>query len=202
MTESLGSWKSKILIYGGFLIVGFIGVMAGNWFMNWRHAEAKAEFANKYKYKSDIMLKQNDVFPEVFLLNSDGDVVNSHDIFRGKNTAIMFISPSCSPCAKAVEEWSTFYDKLPQDFQIIAITCGSLIQTSEYLEEYDFPYQYFCDTGYVLVKDYGINRYPNIMCLSGNIQIVELYNSPYNEFTPFSAYDLIKTYSANKIDNI
>lgn len=48
MTGSKSSLKTQILIYGGFLIVGFIGVMAGNWFISWRQAEAKAQYAKRF----------------------------------------------------------------------------------------------------------------------------------------------------------
>lgn len=197
MAESTSSWKTKILIYGGFLIVGFIGVMAGNWFINWRQAEAKAEYSKRYNSQNSITLKQNDIFPEISLINSDGYIVSSHDILKGQNTAIMFISPSCHSCAEAVEMWSTFFDKLPPDFQVIAITPAYLADANEYLAGHDFPYPFFCDTGYVLIKDYGVNRYPGIMCINTNIQIVEPYNSPYNDFSPLDAYELIKT-SNNK----
>ncbi len=193
MAESTNSWKTKIMIYGGFLVVGFIGVMAGNWFISWRQAEAKAEYSKRYISQNSITLKQNDIFPEISLVNSDGFLVNSHDILKGQNTAIMFVSPTCSPCADAVATWSTFFDKLPADFQVIAITNANSGSTSEYLAGYDFPYPFFCDTGYVLVKDYGINRYPSIMCINSNIQIVEPYSSPYNDFSPLDAYKLIKT---------
>lgn len=114
----------------------------------------------------------------------------------------MFISPTCSPCAEAVALWSTFYDQLPPDFQVIAITQAYLDEASDYLDRYDFPYPFFCDTGYVLVKEYGINRYPSIMCINGDMKIVEPYRSPYNDFFPLDAYELIKTSPANEIDNI
>ena len=83
MTETKSSWMTKILIYGGFLIVGFGGVMAGNWFINWRHAEANTQYQNKYSGQNGVLLKKNDIFPEISLIDSDGQIISSHDILKG-----------------------------------------------------------------------------------------------------------------------
>ena len=180
-----------VLTVFGFLAAGFIGIVGGNLFMNWKNAKAAAAVDQKFFSESEEILQPGDPFPELDLIDCDGITHHSTEIIRGSMTVILFISPECRPCAEAAELWSSYKDNLPTDLRVIGIANGDFEYACEYAKENNFPYPFFCDINHVLAVDYGINRYPAAMGFDEQGRVAFTNRGLFNDLNPLDAYKLI-----------
>ena len=194
MTQPKLSQKTIFLTAAGFLVVGVIGVLAGHWFVNWRQAEAKA---GMYKAAADLpqpTVNEGDLFPNVSLTDANGQAITMEQIVNGKNTAIIYMSPTCGACNTIVRMWSLYKDKLPVDFQVVMISQGHPLLTSDYVKEKEFPYAYYSDSSKTLTKEYNFMRYPRAFGITANGHLAFIKHGPFDEFNPLEAADLIKQF--------
>lgn len=182
------NWKSVLVVGIGFFVVAFIGIVAGSWFVNYRSAQAYSERGPKYKPIDNCLLKENDLFPDLTLLDIDGNQVNGQDIFHGNITAVMFIEPGCDPCKLAMKYWSSFKDNLPTNFDIVAISGTGGEYLMKYLKESEFPYPVYSDTAHRFVIDYGMNGFPSVVGVGSDGKVAFPFSHIHGDFSPIDVY--------------
>lgn len=185
------SWRSIILTASAFLIVGFLGVLAGNWFVGWRQARANKKLIRNYVPAITNDFSRGQQFPNVDLIDIDGDPVNTDSFIGLKKTAFIFLAPGCDPCHDVVQLWSRFVDRIPSDLQVIGICNGGYESGRKYIQEEEFPYPAYFDTAHTFAKDYRVYQYPNVMGLTGDGRIAFVNRGLYGQFNPLDAYEMI-----------
>ncbi len=179
---------NTLLLTVGFLAVGFIGVLAGHLFVNWRNADA----GTKPYEMEKIPFAIGEPFPNVTLTDIERREISLAEAIRGQNTIILYITPTCGACHQLVRSWIKLGDQIPSDLNVIMVSGGDFDVTMDYMEGKNFPFPVYCDTLRILNRDYHFNRFPRIMGIDRIGRYAFLVHGPFRDFTPESALDLFE----------
>jgi hypothetical protein len=191
MSKEIRFTRTSLILYGlGIVIVAFLGVVMGNWFIGSRQSGAY-DYQMGLRPNSTALLKKGDRFPSIDLVDLDGRAVNTVSVTAGYKTVIITLSPACEPCALAVGEWSHYVDDIPPDMRILGITDTDPLQAVSYREKTAFPFPIYCDTAHVLPVVYGLNSYPTRIGINEAGRVSFVGEGWSDGFTPLDAYELI-----------
>jgi peroxiredoxin len=102
-------------------------------------------------------------FPSVLLKDLEGKVVPTDLILEGKRTVVMFISPTCSPCAKEIEKWKPLMTDLEPGYQVIGISPDPAAELSYYAKEQQINFPVYSDPSGALVDYFSLSTYPTLI---------------------------------------
>ncbi len=174
------------------IIIAFVGVLSGSWFINWKNSNVEAD--NLYNDIPVIktLFNKNDPFPTLDLIDINGKQIESNNIFQTSHTIVLFLAPGCEPCCDAISYWKIFYNKLPEGFQLIGLCQSELESGQSYILESGFPFPVYFDTSYTLSINFEVNQFPNVMGVFNSGKIAFLNRGLYGDFSPLDACNLIK----------
>jgi|GEM_PF-5571837 len=102
-------------------------------------------------------------FPSVLLKNLEDRIVPSDQILDGKNTVVLFISPTCSPCSDEIKRWKPVVPTLPPSFQVIGVSADPVAELALYVKEQQINFPTYSDPSEALIDYFKISTYPTIV---------------------------------------
>jgi len=69
--------------------------------------------------------------PAFELLGSNGEIVNSNSIGKGRPALLFFVSPSCTPCKAVLPKIREWADELADKLEIVFISSGTIEENDE-----------------------------------------------------------------------
>ncbi|HWR81719.1 MAG TPA: redoxin domain-containing protein [Candidatus Deferrimicrobium sp.] len=187
--------NTAILIGLGIMVTGFVGVLAGYKFVAWRQGLVTLQSTNIQSPQEVGLFNRGEMFPDVKLVDLNGDSVNTHDFIREKKTVVMFLTVGCTPCTDAINLWKTYADRFPGNMLIVGICAGERESAKAYSEETGFPFSLYCDTDFTFMAKYKIRRFPSFVGLTENGVIAFLQHGFRADFDPL---DVVTAISSNE----
>ena len=102
-------------------------------------------------------------FPSVLLKDLTDKVVPTEQILAGKNTVVLFISPTCAPCSDEIKRWKPLVPTLPPPFQVIGISADPVAELALYAKEQQINFPTYSDPSEALIEYFKISTYPTIV---------------------------------------
>ena len=102
-------------------------------------------------------------FPSVLLKDLTDKVVPTEQILAGKNTVVLFISPTCSPCSDEIKRWKSVVPTLLPPFQVIGISADPVAELALYVKEQQINFPTYSDPSEALIEYFKISTYPTIV---------------------------------------
>jgi peroxiredoxin len=102
-------------------------------------------------------------FPSVLLKDLTDKVVPTDQILAGKNTVVLFISPTCSPCSDEIKRWKSVVPTLLPPFQVIGISADPVAELALYVKEQQINFSTYSDPSEALIEYFKISTYPTIV---------------------------------------
>ncbi|OGC88977.1 MAG: hypothetical protein A2142_03540 [candidate division Zixibacteria bacterium RBG_16_48_11] len=102
-------------------------------------------------------------FPSVILKDLRDKVIASDQILHGKNTVVMFISPTCEPCSEEIAKWKPVVPTLDKSFQVIGVSSDPVSELVYYVKEYQINFQVYSDPAAELAGYFSISTYPTVV---------------------------------------
>jgi len=167
--------KKAMILYGlAIIAVAFIGVVAGNWFVQWRQEKPVEITLENWEINNSSALKKGDLFPDEQLVSLEGDTVMATSIFGGQKTLILFIATGCHACGMAVESWKKEVDNLPADVLVWGIGVGAVDGLRAYKESTGFPFPLYCDVDIMYAQQYDLSTFPSVVGLDtdGKVAVI------------------------------
>jgi len=184
MTNNARLSIKAMILYGlAIIAVAFIGVVAGNWFVQWRQERPIEVSLETWAIHNQSMLQKGDIFPDEHLLNMDGDTVMAASMYGGRKNLVLFIATGCEACGMAIESWKDEVAGLPDDVFIWGIGVGSVEGLRAYKEETGFPFPLYCDIDLLYPQQYDLATFPSVVGLNedGRVDmIMQGYSHEYD----------------------
>jgi peroxiredoxin len=182
----------SIVLYGlAVLVVAFVGVLAGNWFVEWRRGQPLKISADNWAALNRTSLNGGDPFPSEELLDPDSNVVNIGAVLDGRKTVIVFLAPGCEPCAMAIDNWKKEAGKLPAGLAVMGIANGGPAEVREYRDKTEFPFPVYADPHYLYTQQYDISSFPTTVGLGGDGRVAFVMHGFDEDFSLTDANELI-----------
>lgn len=171
------------------LVVAFIGVLAGNWFVEWRRGGPAELDRQQWLADNQTSFMIGDPFPneEVFAL--DGSIDSSLNLVSGSKTLVLFIAPGCGPCKLAIEEYKKDYEDLPSDLRVIGISTSDTASTAAYKAETGFPFEMYCDPNLMFTQQYDVVQFPSMVGIDEQGRVIFAVHGYREDFGLMSAYE-------------
>lgn len=123
-------------------------------------------------------------FPSVFLKDLSNKVVPADQLLEGKNTVILFISPTCQPCSDEIERWKPYLPSLQPPFQVIGISPEPPAELVLYVKEHQINFPLYSDPAGTLVEYFSLSTYPTLVGVTTQ-RIVKFIRPGYaSDLTP------------------
>jgi peroxiredoxin len=166
MTASGSLSKTQWLIAAlVVLVVAFIGSVAGSRFAVWRQGKAHREKLEKLYSNNPGKLAIGEAFPNVSLMNIDGERVDSGKSVEGHKTLVFFLATTCDMCSDLIEAYRRESERFPADLQSFAVCPDLPAEAQAYAGEHDLPFPLYCDTARSFQFEHGIIAFPTLMAL-------------------------------------
>jgi len=166
MTKNASLSKKAMILYGlAIIAVAFIGVVAGNWFVQWRQERPPEVTPETWEISNRSMLNKGDLFPDEQLVNMEGDTVMAASIFGGRKNLVLFIATGCEACGMAIDSWKKDVDDLPADVFVWGMGVGGVDGLRAYKEETGFPFPVYCDIDIMYPQQYDLGTFPTVIGL-------------------------------------
>lgn len=183
----------EMTLYGlGFIVVAFVGVLAGNWFVQWRQKQAPGETLESWLTDNRTALRQGEPFAAVELSDLQGNVVNTADLVRGHKTLVLFLSSGCKSCSEAVARWKEDIKELPADVSVFGISPGDSVEVQNYRDKLDISFPLYSDSGYMFMQQYDVTAFPSVFCLDAEGRVLFALHGYREDFGLTEAAELIK----------
>ncbi len=191
MSEEIRITRRNLILLGfAVLAVAFLGVLAGNWFMEMRQAR-KYDNRMSMRRHASALIKEGDQFPSVELIDLNSESANTDFLVEGHKTVIITLEPGCEPCALVAEEWQQYADDIPHDLDIFGITNVDARQALEYKEKTGFPFPVYCDTARTFTTVYGLEAFPTVIGLDDVGRVSFVSEGWPGGLSPIDAYEKI-----------
>ena len=125
-----------------------------------------------------VTLKTGEKAPDFTAITLQGDIVSSKD-YIGRSLLMLFMSPTCGPCLKALPEYEALYPLAKRaDVDVLLVSFGDLEVTRRVLEANNVTVPTIVAPAETnpLKKDFGVSAtptfyfvYPDGLILSGGI---------------------------------
>jgi thiol-disulfide isomerase/thioredoxin len=192
MSREIRITRRELILYSiAFLVVAFVGVLLGNWFITSHQARAY-ERQVLTRPPATATIKSGDIFPAMELTDLDGRSVSTSALINGHKTLLILLSPGCEPCALAIAEWQEYKNKIPDDLSIIGVVNIEPDPALLYISDNGFPFSVFCDTANILAVDYGLVGFPTIVGIDDKGKVIFISEGWQEGFSPLKAYKLIE----------
>lgn len=185
------SVKSMILYGLAIIVVAFIGVVAGNWFVKWRHNDQIEMTTENWELNNRSALNRGDLFPDELLINMDGDSVNASSVIGGRKNLILFVATGCEACGMAIESWKKEVEDLPADLLVWGIGVGGLDELRAYKEQTGFPFPIYCDLELMYAQQYDLGTFPSVIGLDADGKVALIMQGYSQKYDLKDYYDYI-----------
>ncbi len=177
----------SIILYGlAIIVVAFVGVLAGNWFVNWRQGDQQSA---AYGDVNMSLLKIGEAFPVEELVDLDSNIVSTGDFAAGKPALILFISPGCEPCKMALDVWAGEIPEISDKVSVFAIAAGDVSDIVAYKAKIGVDFPVYCDVDYLFPQQYDITSFPSIVGVTKNRLVAFVVHGYSEDFTLADAYE-------------
>ncbi|UCD62756.1 MAG: redoxin domain-containing protein [Candidatus Zixiibacteriota bacterium] len=174
------------------LVVAFIGVVAGNWFVEWRRSQGSQTSAEDWLVQNESLLKIGDPFPNEEVVSPEGVPDSTGALIANSKTIVLFLSAGCEPCKDAVGLWASEKDDLPGDVRILGICVGDTAEVAGYRRETGFPYALFCDRYFMFPQQYDVRSFPTMVGVTPQGTVAYVLHGYRENFTLKEAYGLLE----------
>ncbi|UCG62086.1 MAG: redoxin domain-containing protein [Candidatus Zixiibacteriota bacterium] len=190
--QSIGV-KSAILYGIAIIVVAFIGVVLGNWFVEWRRSSQmppRPELKD-WQMANRSSLEFNDPFPSEELLDLDSNTVSIDSLIAGRKVLVVMISPGCQPCAMAIKSWRSQLETLPADFTLLAIAGDEIAEMRTYRDEHNVPFPIYCDPAMLYTQQYDLTTFPTVIGVNEEGNVALVWHGFGEKYTLTDFYDVI-----------
>ncbi len=172
MAEKVNISVKTAVIYGlAVVAVAFIGVVAGNWFVQWRNPGYQPPSPENWQASNRSSLNQGDQFPVENLCDLDSNIVSVGDLIGQQTTLLLFLSPGCEPCKMAIASWKKEVEDLAGRVTVLGIATGEIAAVAAYVKETEFPFPMYCDVDLLYVQQYDLSSFPTVVGLNDSGQV-------------------------------
>jgi peroxiredoxin len=204
MSENSGISVKAAILYGlAIIVVAFVGVVLGNWFVQWRQASnvPPRPTLGDWPVVNKSLLNPGERFPSEELLDMDSNTVMMDSVIAGRNTLVLLLSPGCEPCAVAIDDWKEEAESLPRDLLVICLAGGDLADIRAYRSERDIPFPLYCDPYMVYTQQYDLVIFPTVVGVNNAGQVALVWHGYGGEHGLADYYGAITNFvSAKKED--
>ncbi|MEW6412915.1 MAG: redoxin domain-containing protein [Candidatus Zixiibacteriota bacterium] len=180
----------SIILYGiAIIVVAFVGVLAGNWFVSWRQERQWAE-QEAYAEANRSLLRINEPFPTEQLYDLDGNAISTEQLIAGKPLLILFIAPGCEPCKNALDVWTPEIAGISDRATVIGIAAGDVDDVAAYKAKLGLQFPIYCDVDYLFPQQYDIINFPSIVGVTSDGLVGFVKHGYRGDFSLDDAYDL------------
>lgn len=151
-----------IVAAAALLVAGFLGVLAGNEFMEWRHRRAMTKRIEQARTGEASYLRPGDALPDVPVVGLDGTQTGLAALSRDQDMIILFISTDCEPCTKAVESWNKEWSGSGPPL-VIGLCDNDVEYARVYANKTGFRFPLFCDSAHVLSEQHALDVFPSVI---------------------------------------
>ncbi|UCE25366.1 MAG: redoxin domain-containing protein [Candidatus Zixiibacteriota bacterium] len=167
MTENTRPSVKSIVLYGiAIIVVAFIGVLAGNWFVQWRSGQQSGYSPESWEMANRSLLRKGELFPNENVTDLDSNIVNTESLLAGHKTLILLISPGCEPCEMAIKDWIDDADGVAAEYSVLGIGVGEVEDIRAYKEKTSFPFPLYADVDYLYPQQYDLISFPTMIGLN------------------------------------
>ncbi len=151
-----------VLVAVGTLLMSFLGVMAGNYYLEWRRSRSGEQSSSQAERPIEVNLHPGDRFPDVPIVSVDGMSTGTLPFARDRDAIYVFLALDCEPCVAAIQEWNRF--ELPQTAPRLIGICDDDLETARnYAREAALRFPLLCDTGAVFHREYAMDVFPTVV---------------------------------------
>lgn len=178
--------KTTLLI-AGVLVAAFLGMFGASEFMHWREQAKYDQKMAGLETGESSLLRQGEKFPEIELTALDGTTISSQTLSDGSNALYLFLSVGCDPCTQAIEHWTKFQGKIPDNVKIYGISEDDIEYVKIYINKTGFPFPVYCDSKQELSSKYEMNIFPSAIGVSAAGTIAFIRHGIDDKFSPLEA---------------
>lgn len=190
MSNSQKPSIKSIILYGlAIIVVAFVGVLAGNWFVNWRQERQWAE-QEAYAEANRSLLRINEPFPDEELYDLEGNRISTKQLVAGKPLLILFIAPGCEPCKSALDVWTPEIAEISDRAKVIGIAAGDVEDVAAYKAKMGLEFPVYCDVDYMFPQQYDIVSFPSIVGVTAEGLVGFVKHGYREDFSLSDAYEL------------
>ena len=192
MAKKLEINAKTAVLYGlAVIVVAFVGVLAGNWFVRWQNQGYEPVTPDNWEMGNRTALNRGDQFPVENLFTLTGDTVSFADLLEPKTTLLLFLSPGCGPCKMAISSWKEEADDVAGRFNVIGIAAGAIDEVAAYAKDNEFPFPMYCDADLLYVQQYDLSSFPTLVGLNDSGQVSCVIHGYKEGFGLVDAFELI-----------
>ena len=192
MAEKLEINVKTAVIYGlAVIAVAFIGVIAGNWFVQWRNPGYQPPSPADWQATNRSSLNEGDQFPVENLCDLDSNIVNVADLIGKQTTLLLFVAPGCEPCKMAIDSWKQEVDDLAGRVTVLGIAAGEVTEVAAYAKKTEFPFPIYCDVDLLYVQQYDLTSFPTVVGLNDSGQVSCVLHGFNSDFDLTDAAELV-----------
>ncbi len=163
--------KFVIFFFLGIVLAVFLGIVAGQYFTQWRMRQAQEKLLKEHP---PTTLKEGDIIPNFTFANLDGSEEKIYQLLQFNKAVMMFMNTGCGFCAKEVEKWKAELASLPPDVKLVAIANDSLNKLAAYSQEKQVDFPLLCDKEGKFFEMYKINSFPVLVLVDSNKKVVKV----------------------------
>lgn len=179
--------KFIALFFVGIVLAVFLGIVAGQYFTQWRMERAQAKYL---KDNPPITLKEGDIIPNFTFATLDGQQQKLYEKLQYDKGIVLLMTTSCGFCAKEIEKWKEQMADVPSGVQLIGISNDSLGKLSNYAREKGIAFTMLCDQGGKFFEQYQVKSFPVLVLVNENKKVVKVLSG----FDPkMEVKDYVKT---------
>ena len=176
--------KFIAFFFGGIILAVFLGIVAGQYFNEWRMKQAQEKLM---KENPPTTLKEGDIIPNFTFATLDGKEEGIYQLLQYDKAVLMFMSINCGFCAKEIEKWKAEMATLPEDVQLIGISADSLSKLVSFSQEKQISFPLLCDMAGKFFEQYQIKSFPVLVLVNQNKKVVKIM-SGYDPKTKVKDY--------------
>ncbi|HWO57832.1 MAG TPA: redoxin domain-containing protein [bacterium] len=157
-----GSRARLVVLAVIVLVAAFLGVMAGNAYLEWRSNRAMAERVEQAKSGQASRLHPGDLLPDVPVVAIDGMATGMQAFARDGDLIVLFIATDCEPCAEAVAVWNR---ETPESGtpRVVGVCANDVDYARVYAQKSGFRFPLLCDTAAVFAEEYAMDIIPSVI---------------------------------------
>ncbi len=200
--QSIGA-KAAILYGIAIIVVAFIGVVLGNWFVEWRRGSQVTPLPEleNWQAQNNSSLRFGDAFPNEELLDLDSNSVTIDSLIAGKKVLVFMISPGCGPCGQAMKKWGAEVDELPEDVLLMAIAIGDVVEMRAYRDKIGIPFPIYCDLFMLYTQQYDLTTFPSIIGLDDEGKVAFVWHGYSQRYSLMDYYEFISSGKTEDVES-
>lgn len=163
--------KFIAFFFVGIVLAVFLGIVAGQYFTQWRTERAQAKYLKEHP---PIALKEGDIIPNFSFVALDGQEQKLYQKLEYDKGILFFLTTTCGFCAQEIEKWKKEIASLPGGIQVLAISNEPLDKLVTFSKEKELPFALLCDQGGKFFQQYQVNSFPILVLVDQNKKVAKV----------------------------